>query len=149
MPRILRLLLLASAIVHVTEETQFNWVSWANQFVGGVTFEQFAFWNALFLVLCIAGVVSSSAVLQLSVAALVVLNAFVHLLPSLIHWQYSPGLISALVLYLPLGASAYVVAHGRSLATRKEMFLSVQLGAACMAAPFIYQVFRVVVSRGA
>jgi hypothetical protein len=137
------LLLLASAIIHVAEETIYDWVLWANQFIEGVTWSQFAFWNTLFLSFCVIGIVSKNIVLQLSLAALVVTNAFIHLMPSLVHWQYSPGLVSALVLYLPAGISAYVIAYQKSLATKKQMLFSIPLGAALMVAPFIYQAFRV------
>lgn len=149
MPRIFRLLILVCAVVHIAEESIFDWTSWASQFVTGVTVTQFIFWNAIFLALCVVGVFSSSPILQLSLAGLVVINAFVHLVPSLVHWQYSPGLVSALVLYLPVGVSAYAVSYRRFLATRRQMFLSVPLGAAWMAVPFIYQVLRVLGSRGA
>jgi hypothetical protein len=148
MPRLFRLLILACAVVHVAEEFILDWTSWTNQFIAGVTLTQFIFWNVLFLALCVAGVFSPSPILQLSLASLVVLNAFIHLAPSLVLWQYSPGLVSALVLYLPVGVSAYAVSYRRSLATRKEMFLSVPLGAAWMAAPLLYQVLCVFGSRG-
>lgn len=149
MPRYLSFLILVCAVIHVGEEYVFGWVSWASRYVEGVTVAQFVFINAMFLALCIVGVISSSVVFRLSLAGLIIQNAFVHLVPSLVHWQYSPGLVSALVLYLPVGVYVYITAHRRSFATSKQMLLSALLGAAWMAVPFVYQLFRIRGMRGA
>jgi hypothetical protein len=143
MPRYLNILILVCAVVHVGEEFFFDWVHWAGQFVPGVTVAQFVFWNAAFLALCIAGIALPWVVFRLSLAWLVILNTWIHLAPSLVFWQYSPGLVSALVLYLPVGVFVYAVAYRRAFATPREILLSVPLGAAWMAVPFVYQAFRV------
>jgi hypothetical protein len=135
-------LIVLCAILHVGEEFFWNWVSWANQFVKGVTLSQFIFWNTLFLLLCILGVFSSSPTFKLSLASLMLFNVLVHLVPTMVRRQYSPGLVSALLLYIPLGIYSYFSAINNSLASSNQIIVSVPLGAIWMLIPFLYQTIR-------
>ena len=65
--------------------------------------------NALFIVLCIAGTVvgSRNLVFSLSVASLLFFNGLVHSVATLVKKRYVPGVISGVILYLPLSLFAY------------------------------------------
>jgi hypothetical protein len=133
-------LLLAAALLHVGEDYRFGWIAWAGRFVPGITRAQFLAWNGAFLLLCLLGLLPGPGVFRLSLAGLVLLNALVHLVPSLIQRRYSPGLGTALLLYVPLGAWAYGYACRRAQA--RPVALSLALGAFWMALPFLFQALR-------
>lgn len=136
------LLILLFATIHVAEEYFFNWLSWVSQFTNGITLFQFLFWNAAFLLLCVVGVFTSSPVFKLSLASLLLCNVLVHLVPTMLRRQYSPGLVSAIMLYLPLGSFAYFSAIRHTLATNNQVLASIPLGALWMSIPFLYQAIR-------
>ena len=136
------LLILLFAIIHVAEEYFFGWLSWVAQFAKGITLPQFIFWNAAFLLLCLFGVFASSPIFKLSLASLLLCNVLVHLVPTVFRRQYSPGLVSAILLYLPLGFFSYFSAVRHTLATTNQVLASIPLGALWMSIPFLYQLVR-------
>ena len=75
-------------------------------------------------------------------AAVLFINAWVHILPSLATQTYSPGLVSALVLYLPLSIVTYYRAiHDRAL-SQPVISHSLILGVVWMLLPFAFQAAR-------
>ena len=136
------LLILAFAIIHVAEEYFFDWLSWVHQFTKGITRAQFFIGNSAFILLCILGVCSSSPTFKLSIASLLLFNVLVHLIPTLVRRQYSPGLASALLLYLPIGTYSYFSAIRHTLASNNQVIASIPLGAFWMSIPFLFQAIR-------
>jgi len=136
------LLILAFAIIHVAEEYFLGWLSWVRQFTNGITRTQFFLWNSAFVLLCVVGLFYSSPTFRLSIASLLLINVLVHLIPTLIRRQYSPGLASALLLYLPIGAYSYFSAIRHTLASNHQVLASIPLGAFWMSIPFLYQQTR-------
>ena len=136
------LLILAFAIIHVAEEFFLGWLFWIRQFTKGITRTQFFVWNSAFILLCLAGLFYSSATFRLSIASLLLINAIVHLIPTLIRRQYSSGLISALLLYIPIGYYYYFSAIHHTLANNYQILVSIPLGALWMSLPFLYQQIR-------
>ena len=67
--------------------------------------------NGAFLVLCVLGAIVGTTVpvFSLSVAVLIGLNGLIHLISTLKTRQYVPGLISGLLLYMPIAVYLY---HG-------------------------------------
>lgn len=65
--------------------------------------------NSAFVLLVIAGALigERSLVFSLSIAALLLINGIVHLAATLITNHYQPGVISGLLLYLPLSITAF------------------------------------------
>jgi hypothetical protein len=96
--------------------------------------------NGLFLVLCILGVVvgRNALVFGLSIASLLVSNGLIHLAGSLRARRYAPGLISGLLLYIPLGIAAYALFLRSGQASVPQALLSALLGLAYQLVPIGY-----------
>lgn len=96
--------------------------------------------NGLFLVLCLLGALfgASSLVFGLSIASLLVFNGLTHLGGSLRARKYAPGMISGLLLYLPLGLTAYVLFWRSGQLSVSQALLSVALGIAYQIVPLGY-----------
>ena len=67
--------------------------------------------NGLFLVLCTLGAFfrSDALVFSLSIGSLLLFNGLTHLAVSLRARSYAPGMVSGLLLYIPLGITAYIL----------------------------------------
>ena len=137
------LLIVLCAAIHVAEEYACGWIAWTQQFVPGITRTQFVVGNAMFLALCAAGVVLPYPTFRLSLAALLLWNALVHVVPTVVRRQYSPGDVSALLLYVPLGVHAYAGALHGGMATSRQVIASAPMGLLWMIVPFAYQALRV------
>jgi hypothetical protein len=94
--------------MHIAEEYWLHFPDWVSQlFRSFVSGSQFLFLNGVFWLLMVVAVVAirartSMAWLVVTLAAIVGINAALHLLGSLVTRSYSPGSITAAVLYLPL-----------------------------------------------
>ncbi len=102
-------IVVAIAILHVLEEYFFGWLTWAKEFVPTVKLSHFIVINALFIALCTVSAIIQNPFLMLSVYALILVNAFVHIGPTILKRKYSPGLVSALILYIPVAIYGYLV----------------------------------------
>jgi len=104
-----------AAAIHIVEEFVYpggflaSMRSFNPQFASSVTVKFAVIINSLFLLLCVAGaiVASRSLVLSLSVASLLFLNALMHIVGAVKVRGYVPGVISGVLLYLPLSLYAY------------------------------------------
>jgi len=107
--------LVGAAAIHMVEEFVYpgEFLDWMRdfrpEFASSVTVRFAVIINALFFLLCVAGaiVASRSPVLSLSVASLLFLNALMHMVGVVKAREYVPGVISGVVLYLPLSLGAY------------------------------------------
>ncbi|PWT92905.1 MAG: hypothetical protein C5B54_02780 [Acidobacteria bacterium] len=97
-------------VIHVTEEYfgGEGFPAWSSRVTGHLfTNQNFIKWNLVaFLVIIIAAVLSSRRNFRwipVTLAALILINATTHTIGTIATQSYSPGLISALVLWLPLG----------------------------------------------
>ena len=138
-----------AAGIHVVEEAWGNWPAWARRYVPGVTWRQFGIVNAAFLLLCIlAGRWGEThPVLALSVAGLMLVNALMHLGLSVSSQTYSPGLITALGVYLPLGGGIYALALKTQLVSWQTAGLAFGVGMMWMALPLLGQYVRLRMER--
>ena len=138
------LLWLATAAygLHILEEYQLNWRDWARGVLGlAAEWNGFYVVNALVVVLGIVGanLARHHPGIALAFPALMLINAtFFHVLPfALTRGRFSPGLITAVVLFYPIGVACYWRAsHGGTLRTR-ALVGSLVLGALLMAAPVV------------
>jgi hypothetical protein len=120
------LLWLATAAygLHILEEYQLNWRDWARGVLGlPAEWNGFYVVNALVVVLGIVGanLAGHHPGVALAFPALMLINAtFFHVLPfALTRGRFSPGLITAVVLFYPIGVACYWRAsHGGTLRTR-------------------------------
>ena len=96
--------------------------------------------NSLFLVLCILGAIfgASSLVFGLSIGSLLVFNELTHLAGSLRARRYAPGLISGILLYIPLEITTYVLLLRSGQLSILKALLSVFLGIVYQIVPIGY-----------
>ncbi len=132
-------LALAAYAVHILEEHTFDWRNWARAVIGlPVEWSDFYVTNAVVVVLGIvqAGLSDSMTVAPLSFAALMLINAtFFHVLPFIkARGRFSPGLVTAVALFYPIGIAEFVAAR----AGAGETILAFVIGAILMASPVAF-----------
>jgi hypothetical protein len=95
--------------------------------------------NLLFILLVLVGAIvgETSLVFSLSIAALLFLNGIAHLVGTIFTRHYVPGLISGLILYIPLSITAFhtYVCSGR--VDLESILFSILLGIAYQLIPLI------------
>jgi hypothetical protein len=132
-----------SCLLHVIEECAFGFLAWARRAVPrlapAITARRAAIINAIFLLLALlaAALPGLPLALRLAIAALIALNGLLHLLATIRLRRYSPGVVTGLILCLPLGVLAYVIAARTNAITATAAVLSVLLAIALHAVPLI------------
>lgn len=120
--------------LHIAEEYWLHFPAWVSQHSGSfVSNPRFLLLNGVFWVLMVVAVVAirartSMAWLVVTLAAILGINAALHLLGSLVTGTWSPGSITAALLYLPLVIHAFRQVLPRT--TRGTALAGVALGAA-------------------
>ena len=120
--------------LHIAEEYWLHFPEWVSQLSRTfVSNSQFLILNCAFWLLMVVAVVAirartSFAWLVLTLAAILGINAALHLLGSLFTRTYSPGSVTAALLYLPL--VLYAFRQGLPRVTRGLALRAVALGAA-------------------
>ena len=140
---------LGASLVHVLEEYLKGWVKSVRHYLLGVTVAQFAAVNALLLVGCLAAALvnTGNLIFSLSMGALILVNALIHVGVSLWRRRYTPGLLSSVLLYLPLSVYSF---HRFLVSGRLKLgdaFLAFLLGLLWMSLPLAYQLARVGYTR--
>jgi hypothetical protein len=114
---------------------------WVARIIGrGMTPGQFVSINSFALLMMIAGVIifrKTPAVrwLTITFATVVFINAVAHLAGSILTDTYSPGVVSGVLLWIPLGAATFYRARKR--VTRRSYVAGVLVGAAVHALLFL------------
>ena len=106
---------LAAYALHILEEYTYNWKSWANNILKLDTdWNNFYVTNVivLFFGLCCAEVGWSHPTFSLVFPALMIVNAiYFHILPYIrSERKFSPGMITGILLFLPIGFSCFKLA---------------------------------------
>jgi Protein of unknown function with HXXEE motif len=131
---------MAAYALHMMEEFFYDWKSWANNILKlPVDWSGFYVTNTavLFLGIACASVGWSHPSFALMFPAVMLINAFFfHVLPVIVKKKFSPGLITALILFFPIGIYAFKTASDLGVTT-KEISFSFLLGALLMAYPII------------
>jgi hypothetical protein len=133
----------AAYAIHVLEEFSFDWRNWARNVLNlPVEWDMFYVTNSLVMVLGVvaAMVARQLPALALGFAALMLINAtFFHVLPFVVkRGRWSPGLITALVLFYPLGIECYRVQERTAELSSRDIWVSVLVGALLMATPIVF-----------
>ncbi len=138
------LLWLATAAygIHILEEYQLNWRDWARDALHlPAEWTDFYVVNALVIVLgaVAANLAATQPALALSFPALMLINAtFFHVMPFVrLRGRFSPGLITAVALFYPVGFICYRQAFAQGSIGMGGLVLSALLGALMMAAPVV------------
>ena len=132
-------LCLAAYAIRVLEEFVFDWESWARRVLKlPARWADFYITNSLVMILGIvaAMIVAENPILALGFAGLMLVNAvFFHIVPFVVtRGRFSPGLITAVSLFLPLGVLTIRAAH---LTIRADLEI-IGVGALLMAVPIIF-----------
>ena len=127
--------------LHALEEFMLDWKTWANKVLKlPVDWPTFYVVNSLVVVL---GIIAAAIgwrlpALSLAFPALMLINAvFFHMLPFVVKKKFSPGLISAVCLFLPLGSWLFYGASRDGVLTTTAAIIAFALGAGLMAYPII------------
>ena len=99
--------------------------------------------NGLFFLLCLSSAFIGKAnlALSLSVFSLIFVNALLHIRGSIVIKSYYPGVISAILLYIPLAIFAYSVFLVSRELTWFESIFSILLGMLYMGVLMCYVLF--------
>jgi hypothetical protein len=133
---------MAAYAAHILEEYTFDWRNWARGVLGlPVEWNDFYVTNAVVVALGIAQaqLAASLPLAALSYAALMIINAvFFHILPFLrTGGRFSPGLFTAVVLFLPCAVATYWTALSSGIAGPGTAMAGVIVGALTMAYPVV------------
>lgn len=132
----------AAYAIHIVEEFALNWRDWARSLSGvKVEWNFFLLANGLVIVL---GVVCSEVaqtwpMIGLALPALMLINATIFHIGAFV-WtrgRFSPGLISAVLLFIPLGIFCFLSAERAGVLTPSVGLGAFAIGAALMAAPLL------------
>jgi hypothetical protein len=132
----------AAYSVHVLEEYTFDWRNWARAVLGlPVEWSNFYMTNAvvIFLGLIQAELASTLTIAALTFGTLMIINAtFFHVLPVILaRGRFSPGLVTGVVLFYPIGIAEFVEAHKEGCLSARTGAGALLLGAALMAFPIV------------
>ncbi len=127
-------------LLHLAEEWFGGFSQWTLEVLGqGIDTERFIIVNSLFFVVCVVGSLIAVRIPRLSwlaviFASLFGLNGVLHFLATLGFAQYAPGVITGLVIYLPLGA--YVLIEMKKRLSAPVFNMSIVAGILLHAAIF-------------
>jgi hypothetical protein len=129
--------------MHILEEFTFDWRNWARNVLKlPVEWDHFYVTNALVIVLGVvaAELAATLPLVALGFAALMIINAtFFHVLPFIrAKGRFSPGLITAVLLFYPLGIACFRVAD----AGPGDIATAFLIGAGLMASPVLLLVLK-------
>jgi len=132
----------AAYAVHMMEEFSFNWRDWARAVIKlPVEWGDFYVTNAVVIVLGIAQafLAPTLAVAPLGFASLMAINAiFFHILPVLLtKGRFSPGLFTAVVLFLPVAWIVWAKAIEDGLVNAQTAAIAILGAALLMAYPIV------------
>lgn len=105
--------ILGAALLHIGEECATGFLAWFRRalpsLAAGMTVRWAVAINALFLLVCLgaAALPAAPAIARLVAPGIVLVNAVLHVGMTLARREYSPGLVTACVLYVPLGWIAF------------------------------------------
>ncbi len=137
---VLWLMLFAYAL-HILEEHTLDWLGWARFTLKlDLTWADFYVTNAIVVVagICTAMIGWRLPEVSLMFPALALVNAVLfHIGPTLVQRRFSPGTITAVLLFLPLGIWSYYGAYLDGVLTIQTGVLSVLGGAVLMAYPIV------------
>jgi len=145
---ILYCLILLAAIIHVFEEYYTGWLDYAQKYARNVKKVDFIVINIIFVIIVFISTLlviltQTQTIFNLAVVFLIFINALIHLVPSIVLKRYIPGLMSAVLGYLPISIWIIVFDYINKQFSLVEIFISFIIGLLLMALPFIYQiVFR-------
>jgi hypothetical protein len=99
-------LLIIAYSAHILEEYFMDWKKWVYILTKiNISWNDFYLINCIVIIygVCIASIGINNLYISLTFPALMIINAIIfHILPTIIKRKYSPGLITSIILFLPL-----------------------------------------------
>lgn len=128
--------------IHAFEEFELDWRNWARAVIKlPVEWHDFYVVNFLVIVLGIVAAELASALpgVALAFPALMLINAvFFHIGPWVAtRGRFSPGLITAVLLFLPIGTASFIAANDAGVLDTANLIGSFVLAALLMAMPVV------------
>ncbi len=133
-PRAIFLFCLIYAL-HMVEEFTLGFVEWGDRYFGNFDWTQNLIGNSMFFAILVSACYvyyrnpTRYLWVGMSCAMWVLANAFLHISASILGGEYSPGVVTATVLYVPGGLYFLVNWARKGLVTRKNLALSFGVGA--------------------
>ncbi len=137
--------------VHIFEETALDWQHWATKALGleNLIWRDFFVANGTVIVtgVCAAMIGWKLPSFALIIPALQIINAFgFHIFPTIFQKRFSPGVITAVLLFLPIASWCYYGAYQDGVLNMQNTLLSFVFGGLIMASPFIFLKLRPMIS---
>ena len=130
-------------LIHMMEETIYGWLEWTRRvFHIDATWPEFAVVNAFVAILgiCCAAIGWKKTWVALVFPGLMLTNAIVfHIGAAIVSRTFSPGMITAVLLFLPTGFLCYRAAAVDGVLRRRDVLLSAIVGFLLMCLPAILQ----------
>jgi hypothetical protein len=132
---------MAAYSVHILEEFSLDWRNWARGVLKlPVEWADFYVTNGIVVALGIAQAMLAPTlpIAPLAFAGLMLVNAiFFHVMPGLTTRRFSPGLMTALIIFLPLGVAVFWFALANAFVTSTTAVAGLIVGAVIMAYPIV------------
>jgi hypothetical protein len=133
-------------LIHIFEETP-RFVPWAKRYLlSTMTFPEFILGNCIFMAYVLISVFLATSypgewtlVLGLSTAAWIFSNFLIHAYYTLSTGEYSPGVVTAGAVYVPVSLYIYTNFVGSGILTNLDILLSIIIGFAVMYVPTLIQ----------
>lgn len=141
---------LAAYCIHILEEATLGWKNWAIQSlklkqVDWIIFD-IANLAVIFITIAAAMVGWRLPAFALIIPALMLINGlFFHILPTIKDKTYSPGVLTASILLIPIAIWVYDGAYQDGMLTWSTAILSFILGGLLMATPIIFLKLREII----
>jgi hypothetical protein len=137
------LVLTGAYALHIIEEYRGGWLDWAQK-LSGLRMHKSEFIVANSLVVILGSVCSiigyAHPLVSLTFAGLAIVNALTaHIGTTIAQRVWSPGLITSIVLFIPLGIWAYYDSCARGLIDAGGILITLTAGFLIMCAPIVYQ----------
>lgn len=129
--------------IHMLEETIYNWHDWVR-----VVFKLDAEWSEFYMVNAVVVVLGATCAMvgwrsptfSLLFPAFMVVNAVLfHIVPVIVTRIFSPGVFTAVLIFLPLTGYIYYTAHLDGVLTTSALVLSSVGGLVLMLFPIVLQ----------
>ncbi len=138
---------LAAYSVHVLEEAILDWKTWAQEklHIANVEWSIFDVTNMMVMFIAIAAAMVGWKIpaFGLIIPALMVINAiFFHILPTVFQRVISPGVITSIILFLPISSWIYYAAYEDGVLDWYTGIASFVLGGLLMASPIVFLFLR-------
>lgn len=137
---------------HILEEYVLDWKSWAEK-TSGLKMRWSEFFVANFAVIilgiCCANVGYDCPVFAFLFVGLALANAiFAHIGTTIIKRSFSPGIITSIILFIPICIWAYKLAYDRNVLTMPFLLISISGGLLIMTFPVILQLLKKKMIKG-